>query len=52
MGNKANNNTWETTRARQIKFIDENIDGLQLSTFLPQTKYNLIVIVKTENQPD
>ena len=38
--------------ARQIKLIDESIDTLKLSTLLALDKYNQILILNVETQPD
>ena len=43
-------NTQEIARARQIRFIDERIVDLKLSTLLPQVKYILILVVNAEKQ--
>ena len=46
------NNTLKTARKRQIKLVDENIEAFKLSTLLPQVKYDLILKVNVEKQPD
>ena len=46
------NNAIITVRVRQIKLVDESIDSLKLTTLLGQVKYNLILIVIAEKQPD
>ena len=46
------NNTQETARARQIKFVDKRIDVLKLSTLLAQVIYILILLVNVERQLD
>ena len=50
--NNKDNNTEETARARQMKFVDENIDTMKLSTILAQVRYILILIVYVEEQID
>ena len=35
-----------------IQLVDENTEALKLSTSLPHVKYNLILIVNVEKQPD
>ena len=44
--------TQKIARTRQLKLADESIDALQLFTLLPQIKFNLILLVNVEKQPD
>ena len=44
------NITQETARARKIKFVDESIDTLKLSTLLALVRYILMFIVNIKNK--
>ena len=46
------NNTYKTTRARQIKLEDASIDTLKLTTLLAQIKHVLMLTVNVENPKD